>query len=204
MLIPIHPENPTERGIIQVLECLNKGGIIIYPTDTVYAFGCLLNNKKGIERIAKLRSIKPEKAEFSLVCSDLSTLSDYTTPISNSVFRLMKRALPGPFTFILNANNNVPKLFRKNKKTIGIRVPENKIVQSMTSRLDLPLLSSSLHDVDDILEYMTDPELIHERYMGQVDIVIDGGYGGVEASTIVDCTGDSPEIVRQGLGILEE
>jgi len=202
MLIRIYNENPNPRDIRRVVEVLREGGIIIYPTDTVYGMGCNISNSKAVERIAKIKGIQVEKANFSFICSDLSHLSDYTKPISNHVFKLMKKHLPGPFTFILGANNNVPKYFAGRKKTVGIRIPDNSIVREIVRELGNPILSSSIHDEDEILEYSTDPELIHEKYSELVDMVIDGGYGGLIPSTIVDCTDSEPLIVRQGKGKL--
>ncbi len=200
MLLSIHPDNPDKRKIDQAIQTLKKGGIIIYPTDTVYSMACDLNNRKAVERMAQIKGIKIEKANFSLICHDLSNISDYTVQFSNSIYKMMKRALPGPYTFILNANNSVPKLFKSKKKTIGIRVPDNNIARILVEQLGNPLISTSVHDDDEILEYITDPELIHEKYKNTLDLVIDGGYGQNEASTIIDCTGDEVKVVREGIG----
>lgn len=202
MLIKIYPENPNPRAIEQIVEVLKKGGLIIYPTDTVYGLGCDITNQKAIEKIGRIRGVKPEKANFSFICSDLSHISDYIKPIDTATFRLLKKALPGPFTFILNANNNVPKLLSANKKTVGIRVPDNDIAREIVRQLGNPILSTSIHDDDEVVEYSTDPELIHEKYEHTVDIVIDGGYGDNEASTVVDCTSGEFEIIREGKGDL--
>lgn len=204
MLLKIYSENPNERAIEQVADVLRKGGIIIYPTDTVYGLGCDITNQKAIEKIARIRNIKPEKANFSFICYDLSHISDYIKPIDNTTFRLLKKALPGPFTFIFNASHAVPKLLSSNKKTVGIRVPDNNIARCIVKVLGNPILSTSIHDDDDIIEYSTDPELIHEKYQDLVDIVIDGGYGENIPSTIVDCTSGDFEIIREGKGILED
>jgi tRNA threonylcarbamoyl adenosine modification protein (Sua5/YciO/YrdC/YwlC family) len=203
MLIKIYPENPNPKAIEQVVEVLKKGGIIIYPTDTVYGMGCDITNQKAIERICKLRGVKPEKANFSFICSDLRHISDYIKPIDTTVFRVLKKALPGPFTFIFNANNNVPKLLSSNKKTVGIRVPDNAIAREIVLQLGNPILSTSIHDDDEVIEYSTDPELIHEKYEEKVDLIVDGGYGDNEPSTVVDCTSGEFEIIRQGKGDLE-
>jgi tRNA threonylcarbamoyl adenosine modification protein (Sua5/YciO/YrdC/YwlC family) len=202
MLTKIYPENPNYKEIEKVIEILQRGGIIIYPTDSVYGMGCDMHNRKAVEKIAKLKGIKLEKAQFSIIYHSLSQLSEYTRPISNTVFKLMKKNLPGPFTFILNANNKVPELFQSNKKTIGIRIPDNPIVLEIVQEFGSPLLTTSVHDDDEIIEYTTDPELIHEKYKDSVDLVIDGGYGHNEPSTVVDCTGDEPIITRQGIGEL--
>jgi tRNA threonylcarbamoyl adenosine modification protein (Sua5/YciO/YrdC/YwlC family) len=203
MLIKIYPENPNEKTIQQVVEVLRRGGLIIYPTDTVYGLGCDITNHRAIEQIAKIRNIKLEKANFSFVCYDLSHISDFIKPIDNTTFRVLKKALPGPFTFIFNANNNVPKLLSSNKKTVGIRVPDNNIARCIVKELGNPILSTSIHDDDDVMEYSTDPELIYEKYQDLVDIVIDGGYGDNVPSTVVDCTNGDFEIVREGKGELE-
>lgn len=204
MLIKIYPENPNEKAIQQVVEVLKKGEIIIYPTDTVYGMGCDITNSKAIERICKIKGIKPEKANFSFVCYDLRHISDYTKPIDNETYRILKKALPGPFTFIFNANKNVPKLLSSNKKTVGIRVPNNSIARSIVQLLGNPIISTSIHDEDEIIEYSTDPELIHEKYEELVDLVIDGGYGDNQPSTIVDCSEGDFEIIRQGKGDLSQ
>lgn len=203
MLLSIHPKTPNERECKKAIEILQKDGIIIIPTDTIYAIACKASNKNGIERICKLIGKKPEKANLSLLCSDLSHLSDFCQQINNPIFRMMKTCLPGAFTFILNANNNVPKIFKNSsKKTIGIRVPDCMITRTLVQMLDEPLVSASLHSTDLVEEYLTDPELIHEAYEDQVDAVIDGGTGGNIPSTVVDCTGDEPELIRQGKGEL--
>ncbi len=204
MLIKIYPENPNEKVIQQVVDVLTKGGIIIYPTDTVYGMGCDISNSKAIEKICKIRGIKPEKANFSFICYDLSHISDFTRQIDNETYRVIKKALPGPFTFIFNANKNVPKLLSSNKKTVGIRVPDNTIARSIVKMLGNPIISTSIHDDDEIIEYSTDPELIHEKYEDIVDLVIDGGYGDNEPSTIVDCSEGEFEIIRQGKGDLDQ
>ena len=204
MLIRIYEDNPNEKVLNQVVDVLKRGGIIIYPTDTVYGLGCDITNQKAIERIAKLRGIKPEKANFSFICYDLSHISDYTKPIDTTTFRVLKKALPGPFTFIFNASGNVPKLLASNKKTVGIRVPDNNIARQIVKLLGNPLLSTSIHDEDDIIEYTTDPELIYEKYQDKVDLVIDGGYGDNVASTVIDCTSGDFEIIREGKGNIED
>lgn len=203
MLIKIYPENPNPRAIEQVVQVLRRGGLIIYPTDTVYGLGCDITNHKALEAICRIRNIKPEKANFSFICYDLSHISDYIKPIDNATFRVLKKALPGPFTFILNASGNVPKMLSSNKKTVGIRVPDNNIAREIVKTLGNPILSSSIRDEDDIIEYSTDPELIHEKYEHLVDIVIDGGYGGNIPSTVVDCTSGDFEIIREGKGDLD-
>ena len=203
MLIKIYPENPNPKAIDQVVQVLRRGGLIIYPTDTVYGLGCDITNHKAIEAIARIRHIKPEKANFSFICHDLSNLADYTKSIDNTTFRVLKKALPGPFTFILNASGKVPKLLSSNKKTVGIRIPDNNIAREIVKQLGNPILSTSIRDEDDILEYSTDPELIHEKYQDLVDVVIDGGYGGNVASTVVDVTSGEFEMIREGKGDLE-
>jgi len=202
MLLRIYPGNPNEKHIRMVVECLMDGGIIIYPTDTVYGIGCDILKSKAIEKVALIKGINAAKANFSFICNDLSQLADYSKPINNDVFKLMRKNLPGPFTFILNANNNVPKLIQSKKKTVGIRIPDNNIPLEIVRELGHPIMSTSVHDDDEILEYTTDPELIYEKYSSVVDIVIDGGYGDNEASTVVDCTSDEILIVREGKGIL--
>ena len=203
MLLKIYPDNTNDKHINQVVDVLQKGGVIIYPTDTVYGIGCDISNQKAVEKVARIKGVKLEKANFSFICHDLSHLSDFTKNISNDTFKLMKRNLPGAFTFILNANNNVPKLFKNKKKTVGIRIPDNDIIREIVRKLGNPILTTSIKDDDEIVEYTTDPELIHENYKEKVDLVIDGGYGNNEPSTIVDCTSDDAEIIREGLGELE-
>jgi len=200
MIIKLYPENPSPRGIKTVVECLEDGGVIIFPTDTIYAMGCDLYKTKAHARIAQIKGIKKEKANFSFLCHDLSHLSDFTKPLSNDVFKLMKSTLPGPFTYILEANNSVPKIVHRKKKTVGIRVPDNNITTEIIRQLGNPLMSTSIHDEDEIIEYTTDPELIHEKFGNLVDIVIDGGYGDNEPSTIIDATGDEIYVVREGKG----
>lgn len=204
MLVRIYPQNPNEKAITQVAEVLKKGGLIIYPTDTVYGLGCDITNQKAIEKICRIRGIKPEKANFSFICYDLSHISDYIKPIDNETFRVLKKALPGPFTFIFNASGNVPKLLSSNKKTVGIRVPDNNIARCIVKELGNPVISTSIHDEDGIIEYSTDPELIHEKFENLVDLVIDGGYGDNEPSTVVDCTTGNFDVIRQGKGDLEQ
>lgn len=204
MLIKIYPENPNPKAIEQVVEVLRKGGLIIYPTDTVYGLGCDITNQKAIEAICRIRNIKSDKANFSFICYDLSHISDYTKPIDSTTFRVIKKALPGPFTFIFNASHAVPKLLNSNKKTVGIRVPDNNIAREIVKALGNPIVSASIKDDDEIIEYSTDPELIYEKYQDQVDLVIDGGYGGNIASTVVDCTSGDFEIIREGKGDLEQ
>ncbi len=204
MLIRINDKNIPEKSIAEIVNCLKNGGIIIYPTDTVYALGGDITQPKVLEKICKLKGIKLEKANFSFVCSNLSHLSEFTKPIPNHVFRIMKKALPGPYTFILEANKNVPKLLKQNKDTIGIRVPDNLICKEIVEQLGNPIISTSLHDSsDDILEYFSDPEVIHNEYEKKVDIVVDGGFGNIYASTVIDCSGDEIIVVREGLGSLD-
>jgi len=203
MLLRIHPDNPQEKHIKQVAECLRDGGVIIYPTDTVYGLGCDIFKQKAVEKIARIKEVNIKKHNFSFICSEISHLSDFTKPIDRSTYRLMKKALPGAFTFILNANNTIPKLFKNKRKTIGIRVPDNHIPRKIVEVLGNPILTSSIHDDDNMIEYSTDPELIYEKYKNLVDIVIDGGYGNLVPSTIIDCSKGEIEIIRQGLGKLD-
>ena len=204
MLIKIHPENPAPRHIKMVIDTLEAGGVVIFPTDTIYGMGCSIYQNKAFDRIVQIKGGKKEKTKFSIIVNSLSMLSEFTKPLENHVFRLIRRNFPGPFTFILNANNKVPKIFQSRKRTIGIRMPENRIIQAIVEELGHPLLTTSIRDEDEIIEYSTDPELIYEKYKDMVNMVIDGGYGDNEPSTIVDCTSGEPEIVRQGKGILEE
>lgn len=199
-LIHIHPDNPQDRLINQIVDTLRKGGVIIYPTDTVYGIGCDIYSSKAIDKLCRIKGVKSEKTSFSFICSDLSNISEYARGISTPVFKLMKRTLPGPYTYILNASSQVPKILQKKKKTIGIRVPDNKIVQAIVETLGNPIITTSLKIDDEILEYPTDPELIYEDYKNQLEIVIDGGFGGLEPSTVIDCTSGEPEIIRQGIG----
>lgn len=199
-LININPENPQENKIDEAVRILSKGGIIIYPTDTVYALGCDIHNQKAIEKLCRIKGVKVEKTNLSFICHDLSHISEYCKQLENSIFKLMKKALPGPFTFILKASSKVPKILQAKKKTVGIRVPNNEIVRQIVEKLGNPIITTSLKDDDDVIEYTTDPELIFEKYEKQVDLVIDGGYGNNVASTIIDCTNDEIEIIREGLG----
>ncbi len=203
MLIRLFNENPNPRDIRKIADSLREGGIIIYPTDTVYGMGCDITNSRAVEKIARIKGIDVDKSNFSFICSDLSHLSLYTRPISNHVFKIIRKHVPGPFTFILEANNNVPKYFKGRKKTVGIRIPDNNIVCEIVRELGNPIVSTSIHDEDEMLEYSIDPELIHEKYRDITDLVVDGGTGEIVPSTVVDFTGDNPVIVRQGKGILE-
>ena len=203
MLLRIYPENPDPGRIRKVVEVLDQGGIIIYPTDTVYAIGCDIKANKSIEKIDRMKGLDPRNPDMSLIFHDMSQLSEYTTIRDNSVFKLLKRNLPGPFTFIVQANNQIPKMFKNKKKTVGIRIPDNTIVLELVRELGRPIITTSIHDPDEVIEYTTDPELIYEKYNDIAEIIIDGGYGRNEASTVVDCTTDEFTILRQGLGLLE-
>ncbi|MDP7567937.1 MAG: L-threonylcarbamoyladenylate synthase [Flavobacteriales bacterium] len=200
MLIQIHPDNPDPRQIKKVVECLKDGGLIIYPTDTVYGFGCDVNNKKAMEKLCRLKGVNIKKHNLAFVCYDLSHIADFTKHLETSTYKLMKKALPGPFTFILNANSSIPKLFKNKKKEIGIRIPNNNIPREIVKELGNPIVTTSVKNDDMILEYSTDPELIHEYFQNKVDMVISGGYGDSTPSTIVKCTDGYPEIIRKGKG----
>ncbi len=204
MFLHIHPENPEERKIKMVTECLKDGGIVIYPTDTVYSMGCDINNHEAIERISRIKNINVKTANYSLVCYDLSHLSDFVFSIDTPLYRIMKKHLPGAFTFILKANSNVPKIFKSKKKTVGIRVPDNIICRTIVKELGNPITSTSIHDIYDNDDYISDPELIYEVFEKRVDIVIEGGPGKRTPSTVVDCSDGGVTIIRQGLGILDE
>ena len=197
--IKIYEDKPSEAAIKKVVDVLKSGGLVIYPTDTVYGLGCDITNTKALERIAKIKGIKLEKANFSFVCSDLSNLSDYVKQIDTATFKILKRTLPGPYTFILPGNNDLPKEFRK-KKTVGIRIPDNNIAICIVKQLGNPIVSTSIHDEDEVLEYSTDPELIFEKWQYLVDLVIDGGYGDNVGSTIIDLSGYEPVVIREGKG----
>lgn len=201
MLLQVHPDNPDKRQIKQLVETLRQGGIIIIPTDSIYALACDMQRSDAIEKLCKILDKKPQKANLSLLCRDLSHISEYCMQIPNHVFKLMKRLLPGPFTFILKANNNVPKIFKVNRKTVGIRVPDNYIVQTLLEELEHPLVSSSIHAEDEIQQYLTDPEEIYEAFEYKVAVVVDGGAGKNTPSTVIDCSTDDIEIIREGLGI---
>lgn len=201
-LLRIYEENPNPKDIKRVVDALKDGALIIYPTDTVYGLGCDISNVSALERIARIKDVKLEKANFSFICEDLSNLSDYVKQIDTSTFKILKRCLPGPYTFILPGNNNLPNVFKK-KKTVGIRVPDNKICNALVSGLGNPIISTSIRDEDDVIEYTTDPSLILEKWDNLVDIVIDGGYGDNVASTVIDLTGDEALVIREGKGSLE-
>ena len=202
MLIKIYPENPNPREIERIIKTLRDGGLIIYPTDTVYAIGCDALNVRAVERICKLKGVNPQKNNLSIICSDFSNLSEYAQ-VSNTAYKIMKRNLPGPFTFILPTSSRLPKIY-KNKKEVGIRIPDNNIVQAIVHELGNPLLTMSIHDEDEMIEYSTDPELIHEKYARIVDIVIDGGYGDTTPSTVINCIDDEFSIIREGKGKLKK
>lgn len=204
MLVKIYPDNPQPREIERAVEVLRAGGIVIYPTDTIYGMGCDINSSRAVESIAQIKGLDLKRDHLSFICHDMSHLSEYVKVLDNQTFKLLKKNLPGPFTFILPANNNVPRLFKNNKKTIGFRIPDNPIILEIVKELGNPILSTSIRDEDEVLEYTTDPGLIHEKYENLVDIVIDGGYGGNEPSTIVDCTTFPFEIIRQGKGVLQD
>lgn len=203
MLLNVHPDNPNPRHLKTIIECLKDGGIIIYPTDTVYGLGCDITQHKAIERIARIKQIDPKKANFSFICYDLSHLSDYAKSVDTPVFRMLKKALPGPYTFILPASRMVPKLLKTKKDTVGIRVPDNNICRTIVKELGNPIMSTTL-PIDDYVEEYTDPEIIYEKFGKQVDIVVDGGPGGMGFSTVVDCTGAEPVLIREGIGSFEE
>jgi tRNA threonylcarbamoyl adenosine modification protein (Sua5/YciO/YrdC/YwlC family) len=202
--IRLYEQNPDPKRVRQVVDVLRNGGVIIYPTDTVYGMGCDITNQRAIEKICKIKGINPKKHNFSFVCADLSNIAQYTRVITKPVFKMMKKGLPGPFTFILEASSMVPKILHSNKKTVGIRVPDHSVPRAIVEELGQPILSTSIHDEDEVIEYSTDPELIFEKYQHLVDLVIDGGYGQNVASTILDCTGDEVVVVREGLGQLED
>ncbi|PHR14660.1 MAG: threonylcarbamoyl-AMP synthase [Aequorivita sp.] len=200
--IKIYEDNPNPKEIKRVVKILRDGGVIIYPSDTVYALGCDINNNRAMERVAQLRGVKLEKANFSFVCENLSNLSDYVKQIDTPTFKILKRNLPGPYTFILPGNNNLPTVFKK-KKEVGIRVPDNSITRAIVQQLGNPIISTSIKDEDEVIEYTTDPELILEKWDNLVDLVIDGGYGGNIPSTVIDLTGPEPVVMREGKGSLE-
>lgn len=200
--IKIYNENPNPKEIDKVVSLLKKGGLIIYPTDTVYGLGCDITNSKALEKIARLKNIKLAKANLSFICNDLSHLSDYVKQIDTPTYKVLKRALPGAYTFILPGNNNLPRAF-KNKKTVGIRIPDNNIIREIVKQLGNPIVSTSIRDEDDVIEYTTDPELIFEKWQNIVDVVIDGGYGGNQPSTVIDLSNDEIEIIREGKGSLD-
>ncbi|HEY6083104.1 MAG TPA: L-threonylcarbamoyladenylate synthase [Chitinophagaceae bacterium] len=203
MLLPLHPLNPNPRNLKMIVECLKDGGVIIYPTDTVYGMGCDIFHQKAVERICRIKQIDPKKAQLSFICHDLSHLADFAKAVDTPLFRLLKRSLPGPFTFILPASKQVPKLLKAKKNTVGIRVPDNLVCRTIVKELGNPVMNTSLPEEEYVEDY-TDPEIIHERFNDLVDIVVDGGIGGMIPSTIVDCTSGSPVILREGLGKLEE
>lgn len=202
--IKLYPENPDERKVRQIVEVLRDGGVIIYPTDTIYGMGCDIFNSKAIEKIKQIKEIKGKNLNLSFICHDLSHLSEYTRRVETPIFKLMKKSLPGPFTYILESSSKVPKILNARKKTVGIRVPDNNIPRAIVRELGNPIITTSILDSDEIIEYSTDPSLIFEAFENLVDIVIDGGFGGNEPSTVVDCTEDEPVIVRQGIGDISQ
>ena len=200
--IKIYEENPNPEEIKKVVSILKKGGLIIYPSDSVYALGCDITNYKALEKVARIKGVKLDKANFSFVCESISNISHYVTNISTPIFKMLKRTLPGPYTFILPGNNNLPKAFKK-KKEVGIRVPDNEIALAIVRELGNPIISTSIYDEDQIVEYTTDPELIYEKWEHLVDLIIDGGYGGNIPSTVINLCGDEPELIREGKGSLD-
>jgi tRNA threonylcarbamoyl adenosine modification protein (Sua5/YciO/YrdC/YwlC family) len=202
MLLHIHPENPQPRQIKTAVDCLQRGGVIIYPTDTIYGLGCDILQHKAIERVCRIKNVDPKKAQLSFICSDLSHLSDYAKQLSTATFRLLKEYLPGPYTFILPASKMVPKILQSKKDTIGLRIPDNKIALAIINELGRPILSASLPG--EMVEDYTDPEIMYENFMNEVDMVVDGGIGGIVPSTVIDFTGPEPEVIRKGAGEWEE
>lgn len=202
MFIKIYDNNPDIKAVTLVAEQLNRGAVVILPTDTIYTIACKMGNKKGIETLCRIKDLAPKNADFSVLCSSLSEMSLYTKPMNNQLFRTLKNNLPGPFTFIVEANAKVPKLFGNKRKTIGIRVPDNSIFQAIAKEVGEPLIGTSIHDDDEVIEYTTDPELIYEKYDRLVDLMVDGGYGNNVASTVVDCMETPPVVIRQGMGEL--
>ncbi|MFT7898396.1 L-threonylcarbamoyladenylate synthase [Tenacibaculum ascidiaceicola] len=200
--IKLYNDNPNPKEIEKIVKVLQNGGLIIYPTDTVYGLGCDITNTKALEKVARIKKVKPEKANFSFVCNDLSHLSDYVKQINTTTYKILKRALPGPYTFVLPGSNSLPKAYKK-RKTVGIRVPDNNIARAIVAALGNPIVSTSIHDEDEVLEYTTDPELIFEKWQNIVDVVVDGGYGDNHASTVIDLTTDEPEVIREGKGSLD-
>lgn len=200
MFLEIHPENPEPRKIQQVVDCLKNGGLVIYPTDTVYAIGCDIYQPKAIEKLCLIKGVKSNKMSFSFICNDLSHISEFTLNLDTPIYKLMKRSLPGAYTFILKANNSIPKLFKNKKKTVGIRIPNHNIPRMIVEQLGNPIITTSIHHDDEIIDYITDPYYIYEQFGNRVDIVIDGGIGGIVPSTIIDCTEGYPQLVRQGKG----
>ncbi len=202
MRLELHPQNPNPRNLKTIIECLRDGGVVIYPTDTVYGMGCDIFKPEAVERIARIKGIDPKKSHFSFICYDLSHLTDYTKSVDTPLFRLLKKALPGPYTFILPASRQVPKMLKTKRDTVGIRVPDNLICRTLVKELGNPLMSTSL-PVEEYVEEYTDPEIIHDKFGKLVDIVVDGGPGGLVFSTVIDCTGPEPELVREGAGSWE-
>ncbi|WP_299007356.1 L-threonylcarbamoyladenylate synthase [uncultured Tenacibaculum sp.] len=200
--IKLYNDNPNPKEIEKIVKVLQNGGLIIYPTDTVYGLGCDITNTKALEKVARIKKVKPEKANFSFVCNDLSHLSDYVKQIDTATYKILKRALPGPYTFVLPGSNSLPKAYKK-RKTVGIRVPDNNIARAIVEALGNPIVSTSIYDEDEVLEYTTDPELIFEKWQNIVDVVVDGGYGDNHASTVIDLTTDEPEVIREGKGSLD-
>ncbi|WP_275314773.1 L-threonylcarbamoyladenylate synthase [Tenacibaculum bernardetii] len=200
--IKLYNDNPNPKEIAKIVKVLQNGGLVIYPTDTVYGLGCDITNTKALEKIAKIKGVKLEKSNFSFVCNNLSHLSDYVKQIDTATYKILKRALPGPYTFILPGSNSLPKVFKK-RKTVGIRVPDNAIAIAIVEALGNPVVSTSIHDEDEVIEYTTDPELIFEKWQNIVDVVVDGGFGDNYASTVIDLTSDLPEVIREGKGSLD-
>jgi tRNA threonylcarbamoyl adenosine modification protein (Sua5/YciO/YrdC/YwlC family) len=200
MILSINSENPDPRKIKIAATSMRSGGVVIFPTDTIYAMGCSIFDQKAVERICRIKNVQIEKSNFSFICHDLSNISNFTRPFDRNIYKLVKKLLPGPYTFILNSNSNVPSLFKSKKKTIGIRIPANEITSALVSELGNPIMTTSLHDEDEFMEYPTDPEIIYESYKKLVDIVIDGGFGNIRPSTVIDCTQDYPVVVREGAG----
>lgn len=202
MFVKLYSQSPSQKHIDRIVEILENGGLVIYPTDSVYAIGCDVNKPRALEKLAHLKGTNPNNPDFSFIFSDIGQIAEYTPPLGKTIFKMLKHNLPGPFTFILPANNRVPKLFKGRKKTIGARIPDCNIILEIVRTLRRPILSTSIHDEDEVIDYITDPELIYEKYKDLADVVIDGGYGHNVASTVVDCTGEEPVIVREGIGNL--
>lgn len=202
MLVKIYENSPNANDVASVVKCLERGGVVILPTDTIYSIVCKLSNRKGFDTLCKIKELTAKSSDFSILCSSISVVARYTRNISNQQFRLLKRNLPGPFTFILEANHDIPKLFGTRRKTIGVRIPDNEVFQTIIRQVDEPLIGTSIHDDDEVVEYTTDPSLIYEKYHDNIDLMVDGGWGNNTASTVVDCVEMPPKIVRQGIGEL--